>query len=217
MRRLVVPLACLVFGLGACSSGKSHSAATTTTTTAPSVSTTSSAAPTTSSTELASTSTVLTTTTRPACPATGSTGSRSTPARQPAALLTHVAVSTAPCTDSVVFTFRPHGTAVPSCTVEYRNGPFTMEASGAPVPVAGTAFALVRCEPAYGYDFETGQSTYTGPKRLVVPVPSGHVLEVVETGDSEGVVTWVVGLDKQRAFTVAATGSPLRQLIVTFS
>lgn len=216
MRRLVVPVACLVFGLGACSSGKNHSAATTTTTQA-SANTTSSAAATTSSNAVATTSTIVTTTTGPVCATTGSTDLRSTPARQPAALLTYVAVSTAPCTAAAVFTFREHGTAVPSCTVEYHDGPFSMEASGAPVSVAGTAFALVRCEPAYGYDFETGAPTYTGPKRLVVPIPAGHVREVVETGDSEGVVTWVIGLDKKRPFTIAATGTPRRQLIVTFS
>ena len=217
MRRLVVPLACLVFGLGACSSGKKHSTPATTTSAPAPASTTSSAAATTSSTELAAASTVVTTTTAPACPTAGSTAVRSTLPRQPAALLTHVAVSTAPCTAAVVFTFRRHGTAVPSCTVDYRDGPFSSEASGAPVAVAGTAFVLVRCEPGYGYDFETGQPTYTGPKRVVVPSPTSHVHEVVETGDSEGVVTWVIGLDGKRAFTITATGAPVRQLIVTFS
>jgi hypothetical protein len=113
--------------------------------------------------------------------------------------------------------FRKHGVAVPSCKVDYRPGPFTQDASGAPVKVAGTAFVAVRCEPAYGNDFENGGApTYTGPKR-VVPTDTRHVREVVETGDFEGVVSWVIGLDVQRAFGITAGGTPERQLVVTFS
>ena len=134
------------------------------------------------------------TTTTPTCPNTGSTDPRSTTAAQPAALLTKVAVTNVDCRDSVTFTFKKSGSAVPSCKVEYRPGPFSQDGSGAPVTVAGSAFVVVRCEPAYGYDFENGTTTYTGPKRIT-PAGTRHVREVVETGDFEGVLNWVIGLD----------------------
>ena len=218
MRRLVVPVACvaLVVGLGACSSsGKGDSTASTTTSVA-TPTTTTTAASTTTTVTVPPPSTVVTTTTAPACPVVGTTLAHATAPKQPAALLTYVAISTGPCTTGVYFTFRTHGTAVPSCSVEYRTGPFSDDASGAAVTVAGSAFAAVRCEPAYGYDFETGTQTYTGPKRLTEPMPTSFVREVVETGDSEGVVNWVIGLDRKRPFTIKATGAP-RQLVVTFS
>ena len=216
MRRRAVPILALVVLLGACSSGKKAAAPTTTTaTTRPTVATSTTGGPTTTA-PVTSTTTAATSTTAPACPSAGSTAPRSTAARQPSALLTDVAVSVGPCVDRVVLTFRTHGTAAPSCAVEYRAGPFSQDGSGAPVAVAGAAFAAIRCEPATGYDFERGAPSYTGPKRLVPP-RANHVRELVETGDFEGVVTWIVGLDGQRPFVITATGAPVRQLVVTFS
>ena len=56
-------------------------------------------------------------------------------------------------------------------------------------------------------------TTYTGPKRIT-PAGADHVREVVETGDFEGVLKWVIGLDAQRPFTRApAAGTPTRQLV----
>ena len=40
------------------------------------------------------------------------------------------------------------------------------------------------------------------------PPRANHVTEIVETGDFEGVLTWVIGLDAKRPFTVEATGTP---------
>ena len=40
---------------------------------------------------------------------------------------------------------------------------------------------------------------------------------IVETGDFEGVLTWVIGLDAKRPFSVQATGTPRHQLVVTIS
>ena len=207
MRRIVILLSCLVVLLGACGSDKK--AASPDTTPVSDATTSSTAAST-------STSAGVTTTTGAACPNTGSSDPRHTPAAQPAALLTDVAVTAAGCRDSVTFTFQKAGTAVPSCTVEYKPGPFTQDASGKPVRVAGAAFVSVRCEPAYGYDFVTNTPTYTGPKR-VSATGTTHVREVVETGDFEGVLTWVIGLDAQRSFGITAGGVPTRQLTVTFS
>jgi hypothetical protein len=76
-----------------------------------------------------------------------------------------------------------------------------MDGSGAPVTVNGSAFVRVRCEPAYGYDFATGQPTYTGPKQITA-TGTKHVRQLVETGDFEGVLNWIIGLDAQRPFVV---------------
>jgi hypothetical protein len=210
MRRFAISLSCLVFVLGACGSAKKEVSTSTSTTPASSVAT--------STTRATSTSTSLSvaTTTSEACPNTGSTGPRATATAQPAALLTKVAVTNAGCRDSVTFTFKTSGSAVPSCKVEYRPGPFSQDGSGKSVAVAGAAFVSVRCEPAYGYDFASGTTTYTGPKR-VMPTGTRHVREVVETGDFEAVLNWVIGLDGPRSFGITAGGVPTRQLVITFS
>jgi hypothetical protein len=214
MRRTVVLVSSLVFVLSACGSDKnaaSPSSSSTSTSTAPvSAATTTTTAPSTS------TSAEITTTTGVKCPNLGTTKPTGTPANQPAALLTDVAVTTAGCRDSVTFTFEKSGSAVPSCTVAYQPGPFTDDASGAPVTVAGSAFLTLRCYPAYGYDFVSGVTTYTGPKHIT-PTGTRHVREVVKTGDSEGVLNWVIGLDQQRAYGISAGGVPTRQLRITFS
>ena len=200
---------CLVFVLGACGSDKEEAAPPTSTTPV-------TAASTTSTVPATSTSSVITTTTSGECPNTGSTDPASTLQAQPAALLTKVGVTTVACRDTVTFTFRKSGTAAPSCKVAYMPGPFTEDASGRPVAVAGSAFLTVRCEPAYGYDFETGAPTYTGPKRIT-PTGTRHVREVVETGDFEAVLNWVIGLDEQRAYGITSGGVPNRVLTITFS
>jgi hypothetical protein len=116
-----------------------------------------------------------------------------------------------------VFAFIIKGGGVPSCSVAYKSGPFSNDASGAAVTVAGGAFAVVRCSPAYGYDFESGKTTYTGPKRID-PTGTNHVRELVETGDFEGVVTWVIGLDSQRPYHAVAQRTPpgVSSLALTF-
>jgi hypothetical protein len=209
-----VCLSCLVFVLSACGSDKKAASpsTTTSTSTAPvrAATTTSTTAPS------PSTTAAITSTTGVQCPNTGSTNPTATPANQPAALLTDVGVTTAGCRDRVTFTFRKSGSTAPSCSLAYKPGPFDQDASGAPVSVAGSAFLTVRCYPAYGYDFVSGVTTYTGPKHIT-PAGAKHVREVVETGDSEGVLNWVIGLDRQRAYRITAGAVPTRQLIVTFS
>jgi len=107
----------------------------------------------------------------------------------------------------VIFAFILKTAGTPSCGVAYDNGPFTSDATGAPVTVRGAAYLVVRCSPASGHDFESGRTTYTGPKRID-PSDAHHVQELVETGDFEGVVTWVVGLDTRQPFQVATTTIP---------
>ncbi|HUI50041.1 MAG TPA: hypothetical protein VL119_15225 [Acidimicrobiia bacterium] len=133
-----------------------------------------------------------------------------------ASLLTNVSELGDHCVDHVIFDFEAKGTDLPGYSVTYGNPPFTQDASGAPVTIAGQAFVVVKVQPGYGYDFETGTPTYKGP--LSVPVGgTNHVRAIVETGDFEGVLTWVIGLDAKRPFTVQATGTPRHQLVVTIS
>jgi len=209
MRRIVIVVSCLAFVLAACGSNKKDTTPKTTSTVTSTTSTQVTAATTT-------TRPAVTTTTGVACPNTGSTLAASTVAAQPGALLTKVGVATSGCRDSVTFTFEKSGTAVPSCKAEYKAGPFVQDGSGKPVSVAGSAFLTVRCEPAYGYDFVAGAPTYTGPKSIT-PTGTKHVREVVETGDFEGVLNWVIGLDQQRGYGITASGTPTRLLTITFS
>jgi hypothetical protein len=163
-----------------------------------------------------STTQVLSTTSLPCQPIPVPTAPVTSPTAADAVMLTKVQVLGDSCVDHVVFDFDGKGSAPPGYTVTYGSPPFTADGSGATVPVAGNAFVVVKVQPGYGYDFEAGKPTYTGPKS----VPGGssnHVQEIVETGDFEGVLTWVIGLDAKRPFSVQATGTPNHQLVVTIS
>jgi hypothetical protein len=208
--------------LAACSSGGNGTATATSTSVAPAPSHT--AAPTGVTTTAVSTTPRTTPIANPppsttaSCPAGGSTAPASTTGRHASALLLMVAATTAPCADRVAFSFAVKGDGTPSCRFSYEPGPFSQDASGAPVSVAGTAFVVVHCSPAYGYDFHTGKTTYTGPKHIETP-QARHVRELAETGDNEGVLSWVVGLDARRPFAVAAQTTPpgLSVVAITFS
>jgi hypothetical protein len=131
-------------------------------------------------------------------------------------LLTAVRETGDACVDHVVFDFRGQYPNPPGYTLTYGTPPFVDAGSGKPVHVVGNAFIVVRLSPAYGFDFLTGQQTYNGPHNIPVN-GANHVRDVAETGDFEGVVTWVIGLDLKRPFSVQATGAPARQLVVTVS
>ena len=141
-----------------------------------------------------------------------------TPKSAGSSLLTSLSVSGAPCTDRVIFGFLARSGGTPNCNVAYQNGPFTEDASGRPVTVAGTAFVVVRCTSAYTYDPATNRTTYAGPKSII-PSSARYVREVVKIGDFEGVLSWVVGLSERRAFKVAVASVPpgISNLTITFS
>lgn len=194
---LLVAVLCLGAACSSDGSGKAGDGGSTTasgaTTSEPAAATTTSTAP-------------VTTTTAP-CRGSGATEPVTTATTANAALLRAVRAVGGRCADRVDFDFTTQRNAAPKCTVAYDQPPFTMDASGAAVSVAGTAFVRLRCESAYGYDFESGQPTYTGPKRITA-TGTRHVREVVETGDFEGVLNWIVGLDAERPFTATAAQVP---------
>jgi hypothetical protein len=129
------------------------------------------------------------------------------------ALLERVAVGRHEGYDRVVFQFR--GDGLPAYRVQYVDPPLKEDGSGNPVDVAGTAFVVVRMEPASGFDLNTGEGVlvYKGPKRIE---GAGSVVrEVVRTGDFEAVLSWAIGLDAKVDFRVTTAASPSR-LIVDF-
>jgi hypothetical protein len=185
----------------------------TSSTTAPGASTTVSsdagASTTTSTVELPTTSLPCQPLPIPTTPVTSPTAAASS-------MLTDVTELGDNCVDHVAFDFDAKGTDPPGYTVTYGTAPFTDDASGAPVTVAGNAFVVVKIKPGYTFDPLTGAQTYKG-KKSITPAGANHVKAIVETGDFEGQLTWVIGLDTKRAFSVQATGTPRHQLVITIS
>ncbi|MDQ2984021.1 MAG: hypothetical protein M3R70_08885 [Actinomycetota bacterium] len=126
-------------------------------------------------------------------------------------LLTDVQPKVKRCADTVTFRFRPDRAEEPGYKAEYQ--PATQakvqDGSGAIIPVAGTAFLVIRLEPSATADLtgEVLEITYRGPRRFK-PAGMRHVQEIVKTSDFEGVVAWVIGLDEQRPFKVSPSTSP---------
>ncbi len=207
--RLVAVACVLAAALAACSSDKKSTRANTTTTTTASAVSPPTAASSTSTTELfPTTSLPCDTLPTPTAPLTNPAPPTSS------VLLTKVDTLGDRCTEHIIFSFTSKEADPPGYTVSYASPPFAAVDSGRAISIRGSAFVGVRLSPAYGYDFENATPTYTGPKRID-PAGAGHVTEIVETGDSEGVVNWVIGLDTKRPFTVQATGKPQTQLVVT--
>jgi hypothetical protein len=208
--RIAAAVACsAALLLAACGSSSESTSSTTTAT---------SSTPAASSTSVGATTTTpeLPTTSLPCQPIPFPTTPVKSPATTTASLLTNAKELGDNCVDHVVFDFVPKGTGLPGYTITYANGPFTGDGSGAPIDVPGNAFISVRIAPGYGYDFVNGKPTYVGSKSVRVS-NANHVQSIVETGDFEGVLNWVIGLDTKRPFSVQATATPRRQLVVTVS
>jgi len=124
--------------------------------------------------------------------------------------LSDVTVAAAgPCGDEITFTFQG---AVPGYRVEYQPGPFTEDGSGEPATVAGSAFVVVRFEPAYTFDFDAGQAVYEGPRQLT-PADTNVVQEVENTGDFEAVLTWVIGVRDPVPVAATTAGTTLTIMV----
>jgi hypothetical protein len=131
------------------------------------------------------------------------------------ALLERVALGRHEGYDRVVFQFRD---TLPGYKVEYVQPPLKEDGSGNPVQIKGSAFVVVRMEPASGFDLNTGEGVlvYKGPKRIDgSDAGTSVVQELVRTGDFEAVLSWAVGLSDMVDFRVQTATSPLR-LIVDF-
>jgi hypothetical protein len=115
--------------------------------------------------------------------------------------------------DRVVFEFED---AVPGYRVAMTQRPVTEDGSGDTVEVEGTSLVEVRMENAATARItgETVTPVYKGPER--VRTKGGIVQEVVDTGDFEGTVTWVVGLDAAPAGVKVSTLAAPFRLVVDF-
>jgi hypothetical protein len=103
--------------------------------------------------------------------------------------------------DRVVFEFANH---VAPWTVGYVPKPITEDPSGQDLPVAGFWVLQVRLFPADG-------SGYTGSRRIAADTT--QVAELVQRGDFEAVLSWVIGTRSQVPFRVSTLLDPPRLVI----
>lgn len=132
-------------------------------------------------------------------------GARSHRPSPPIALLKAVRAEHSGAADRVVFAFR---SAPRSVRLRWtRRGGLIQDGSGARVHAAGRVFLVVRFEPASGFDLARpgGEATYHGQRRFR-PAGTKAVTQLVRLGDFEAVLTWAIGLDRRRPFTVERHG-----------
>lgn len=136
----------------------------------------------------------------------------STPAVAPRAHLTALRTSSDAARTRIVFEF---DTVVPGYAIEFATRPVTEDGSGDEVSVAGDAVLEVRFENASQVRFEGERAlrTYPGAARLDVRQPS-VATEVVEAGDFEGVLRWMVGLKRRVPGVVVSTLTSPPRLVV---
>lgn len=96
----------------------------------------------------------------------------------------------------VEFQFDPPSTSQPggnpTVTLGPVSGPFTMAGSGAPVDVEGNAFLGIRFDHLTLVD-DAGNPTFNDERDIKAAQPI--VKEVIVTDESEGVMTWIIGLE----------------------
>lgn len=112
--------------------------------------------------------------------------------------------------ERVVLEFR--GDAIPDYLVEYAREEPTSCGSGAPMVVAGAEHLVVRTAPAQAHAPIGGDERSTIPGRAIAmtqPVIKGLAVSC----DFEGVLTWVVGVDRRRPFRVTTLTAPVRLVI----
>ena len=127
--------------------------------------------------------------------------------------LTAVRAGRHPGFDRVVWTFDGQ---TPAYRVGYARRPITEDGSGRPIKVDGGAVLQIIFTPASGTDLssETPRAVYQGDHRLAGSrFGTTVVREVVETGDFEATLSWVVGLDRQAPFTVTELSAPTRVVV----
>jgi hypothetical protein len=171
------------------------------------------------------------TTPRPAkSPKKSASGSNSTVAPKPqscravsgghegsVAQLVDVRVGAHDSYDRVTFEFAPPSDGryfgLPPYQIKGAIPPITQDASGEPVAVDGTKFAVMVVQGASGVDItaEGLKITYDGPKEFRPGYES--LAEATQTGDFEAVLSWAFGLNQSSCWTVHELKSPLRLAI----
>ena len=134
----------------------------------------------------------------------------------PTRLLTDVRVGAHGCYERVTFELRPRqgdADGPIAWKAAYEPAPITEDGSGRTVKMKGAAFLVVTMSAA-GADLnqESAPATYTGPASIEA-ADTIRIKQVRRTGDFEGVLTWVIGLDKQRPFHVTTDTGPPRVIV----
>jgi hypothetical protein len=124
--------------------------------------------------------------------------------------LTDVRVGDHPDEGYVRVVFDLTGEGSPTYVVGYEDGPF-METSGDTVEVDGQAFLVVHISPARLPDIDSGDPTYTGDPELDPGIDP--IVQIKFIDDFEASMTWVIGLDTERPFTVRVFQDPLRVIV----
>jgi hypothetical protein len=174
---------------------------------------------TTAATGNATTAPAETTSTTPstaACTFSGGTDAAQGDGEAPTRLLTDVRVGAHGCYERVTFELKPgqgEADGPVGWKAAYEPGPITEDGSGRSVNVKGAAFLVVTLS-ATGADLsqEAAPATYTGPTSIEA-ADATRIRQVRKTGDFEGVVTWVIGLDKKRPFRVSTESGPARVVV----
>ncbi len=109
--------------------------------------------------------------------------------------------------DRVVFTF--DGSATPGYFVAYIDKPVRACGSGNVVPVSGDGFLEIRMTPAQAHS-DAGQPTIADRNRVL---NYENLLQLVDTCDFEGNVTWVLGVASPNAYRVTELTSPPRLVL----
>ena len=130
-------------------------------------------------------------------------------------MLRSVDIAAHPGFDRVSFAFTPlaNGPGGASFSIAPATPPFSADPSGAPLGVSGRRFLLVRFEGGYGYDPVNNppQAAYTGLHDFRPGL--AEVAEVVERGDFEGVLSWIVGLQTSACWHAFTLAGPPRLVI----
>lgn len=107
-------------------------------------------------------------------------------------------------TDRVVIEFAAN--KLPNWDVRLAAPPFRADGSGKVVKVKGRAFLSVKLNHADAHTFFKNRTRFSPPG-------TPNVTEVVSTGDFEGHVGYVIGLENSRQFQVTVLKSPSRLVI----
>jgi hypothetical protein len=116
--------------------------------------------------------------------------------------------------DRLVFTFGsrpPEAVAQPVVGIVFAEPPFSMAGSGQPVAVFGDRFLEVRMDGMV-VARPNGDPVFKGERDL--RLAGGTIPEAVMVDESEGVVTWIVGLSGSGCPTIRAETSGGTRLIV---
>ena len=126
----------------------------------------------------------------------------------PLAHLGDVRVGTHDGYDRVVFEFVEVGT--PAIRLEPVEPPFSMDPSGLPLTVNGSAFVGITLLGGTKMA-DDGSSTYAGPTEFAPNFPA--LMELVEAGDFEAVSTWYAGLSVDPCLVVFTLANPSRIVV----